>query len=237
MARALELAERGWGRVSRNRLVGAVVVRDGEVVGEGWHDGPWTRHAELVALSAAADQARGAAVFTTLEPCNRSGRTPPCTKALIEAGVARVVVAAVDPDLGEGEPGIGELRAAGIEVSTGVLETQALRQNRAFLKHVRTGRPFVVLKMAGTLDGKAAARDGSSKWITGEAARSDVQRLRAWADAVVVGAGTILADEPSLTVRDAAYADARPPLRVAVDTSGRLPPRGGFFVASRPMLV
>jgi diaminohydroxyphosphoribosylaminopyrimidine deaminase/5-amino-6-(5-phosphoribosylamino)uracil reductase len=218
-------------------MVGAVVVRDDAIVGEGWHEGPGTPHAETVALREAGDLARGATVYSSLEPCNRYGRTPPCTLALIEAGVARVVVGAADPHLGEGEPGVTELRAAGVEVTTGVLEAEAERQNAAFLTHVRTGRPVVVLKMAASLDGRAAASDGSSRWITGEAARADVQRLRAWSDAVVVGAGTALADDPSLTVRDPGFADATPPLRVVVDATGRVPASGHLFDGSTSTLV
>ena len=237
MSRALELAERGWGRVSPNPLVGAVVVRDGEIVGEGWHEGPGTDHAEVAALHAAGDLARGATVVSSLEPCNRYGRTPPCTRALIEAGVARVVVGATDPHLGEGQPGVAELREAGLEVETGVLTAEAERQNAAFLTHVRTGRPFVVLKMAASLDGRAAASDGSSRWITGEAARADVQRLRAWSDAIVVGVGTAIADDPALTVRDPLFAGSSAPLRVVVDSTGRLPASGRLFDGSAPTLV
>ncbi|MBI3648165.1 MAG: bifunctional diaminohydroxyphosphoribosylaminopyrimidine deaminase/5-amino-6-(5-phosphoribosylamino)uracil reductase RibD [Actinobacteria bacterium] len=237
MRRALDLAERGWGRVSPNPLVGAVVVAGDDVVGEGWHEGPGTAHAEAAALREARGRAAGATVYTTLEPCNRFGRTPPCTRALVEARVARVVVGALDPNLGQDSPGVGELRAAGIEVAEGVLESEAERQNVAFLAHVRTGRPFVVLKMAGTLDGRAAARDGSSRWITGDAARADVQRLRAWADAIAVGSGTAVADDPSLTLRAPEFAAARPPLRVLLDTAGRVPARGNLFDGSAPTLV
>jgi diaminohydroxyphosphoribosylaminopyrimidine deaminase / 5-amino-6-(5-phosphoribosylamino)uracil reductase len=237
MRRALELAERGWGHVSPNPLVGAVVAADDEVVGEGWHEGPGTPHAEVVALREAGDRARGSTLFSSLEPCNRYGRTPPCTRAIVDAGVARVVVAATDPNLGPTEPGIAELRAAGIEVVVGVLTDEAERQNAAFRTHVRTGLPSVVLKMAVSLDGKSAARDGSSRWITGEEARGDVQRLRAWADAVVVGAGTAMADDPSLTVRDPRFASAVPPLRVVVNASGRLPAIGRLFDGSTPTLV
>jgi diaminohydroxyphosphoribosylaminopyrimidine deaminase / 5-amino-6-(5-phosphoribosylamino)uracil reductase len=237
MRRALELAERGWGRVSPNPLVGAVVVAGDEVLGEGWHEGPGTPHAEIVALQQAGDGARGSTLLTTLEPCNRFGRTPPCTRAVIDAGVARVVVAAADPNLGPAEPGIAELRGAGIEVSTDVLAEEAERQNAAFLTHVRTGLPSVVLKMAASLDGRTAARDGSSRWITGEEARADVQRLRAWSDAVVVGAGTAVADDPSLTLRDPRLASAVPPLRVVVNASGRLPAEGRLFDGSAPTLV
>jgi diaminohydroxyphosphoribosylaminopyrimidine deaminase/5-amino-6-(5-phosphoribosylamino)uracil reductase len=237
MRRALELAERGWGRVSPNPLVGAVVAAGDEVLGEGWHEGPGTPHAEVVALREAGDRARGSTLFSSLEPCSRYGRTSPCTRAIIDAGVARVVVAATDPNLGPAEPGIAELRAAGIDVAAGVLTEEAERQNAAFLTHVRTGLPSVVLKMAVSLDGKSAARDGTSRWITGGEARDDVQRLRAWADAVVVGAGTAIADDPSLTVRDPRFAHAVPPLRVAVNASGRLPAVGRLFDGSAPTLV
>jgi diaminohydroxyphosphoribosylaminopyrimidine deaminase / 5-amino-6-(5-phosphoribosylamino)uracil reductase len=237
MHRTLELAERGWGRVSPNPLVGALVVADGEVVGEGWHEGPGTPHAEVVALRQAGDRARGSTLLSSLEPCNRYGRTPPCTRAIMDAGVARVVVAASDPNLGPAEPGIAELRAAGIEVAPRVLAEEAERQNAAFLTHVRTGLPSVILKMAASLDGKSAAYDGSSRWITGEGARADVQRLRAWADAVVVGAGTAVADDPSLTVRDPRFASAAPPLRVVVNASGRVPAAGRLFDGSAPTLV
>ena len=239
MRRALELAERGWGRVSPNPMVGALVVddRDGSVLGEGWHEGPGTAHAEVMALAAAGDLSRGATVVCTLEPCNHFGRTPPCTRGLIDAGVARVVVATTDPNLGDDTPGLAELRDAGIEVEHGVMAAESRRLNRAFERHVTSGLPYVTLKMASSIDGKTAATDGSSRWITGEASRADVQRLRAWADAVVVGAGTAIADDPSLTVRDARFADVRVPMRVVVDTAGRVPATGRLFDGSAPTLV
>ena len=239
MRRALELAERGWGRVSPNPLVGAVLVddRDGSVLGEGWHEGSGTQHAEVMALADAGDFARGATLVCTLEPCNHYGRTPPCARALIEAGVARVIVGATDPNLGENTPGLEELRAAGIEVEHGLLAEQSRQLNRAFHRHVTTGLPHVTLKVAASLDGKTAASDGSSRWITGEQARADVQRLRAWSDAVVVGAGTAVEDEPSLSLRDPRFHEARPPLRVVVDTAGRVPARGPLFDDSAPTLV
>ena len=239
MQRALELAERGWGRVSPNPMVGALVVddRDGSVLGEGWHEGPGTAHAEVMALAAAGDLSRGATVVCTLEPCNHFGRTPPCTRGLIDAGVARVVVATTDPNLGDDTPGLAELRDAGIDVEHGVMAAESRRLNRAFERHVTSGLPYVTLKMASSIDGKTAATDGSSRWITGEASRADVQRLRAWADAVVVGAGTAIADDPSLTVRDARFADVRVPMRVVVDTAGRVPATGRLFDGSAPTLV
>ncbi|HEX9299724.1 MAG TPA: bifunctional diaminohydroxyphosphoribosylaminopyrimidine deaminase/5-amino-6-(5-phosphoribosylamino)uracil reductase RibD [Actinomycetota bacterium] len=238
MRRALELAERAWGRVSPNPLVGALVCSPtGDVLGEGWHEGPGTPHAEAVALARAGAGALGATVISTLEPCNRFGRTPPCTTALIEAGVARVIIGATDPDLGDGTPGIAELRDAGIEVVTDVLGQECRELNDAFERHVVTGRPFVILKSAFSFDGKTAASDGTSRWITSDEARADVQRLRAWSDAIVVGSGTVALDDPSLTVRDERYADARPPRRVIVDSAGGLSTATRVFDGSAPTLV
>ena len=237
MRRALELAERGWGRVSPNPLVGCVLVRDGLVVGEGWHEGPGTEHAEAMALRLAGDRAAGATAVVTLEPCAHQGRTPPCAPALVAAGVEAVIAAAGDPNPIVDGSGFQILRDAGLTVERGPLEAEAIRQNLAFRTQVTTGLPFVVLKMASSLDGRAAARDGSSRWISGEAARSDVQRLRAWSDAVVVGSGTALADDPRLTVRDPAFASARPPIRVIVDPSGRVPGDGRAFDAAAPTVL
>ncbi len=237
MRHALEIAIRGWGRVSPNPLVGAVVLSDGLVVGEGWHEGPGTQHAEVMALAAAGDRANGSTVFCTLEPCDHTGRTGPCTRALIHAGVARVVIGAGDPNPVVDGAGVARLREAGVEVVSGVLEERSHRLNEAYERHVATGRPFVTLKMAASLDGKTAAIDGTSRWITGEAARADVQRLRAGADAIVVGAGTALADDPSLTVRDPAWTQARPPLRVVVDTAGRVTAQTRLFDEAAPTLV
>lgn len=237
MRRALELAARGWGRVSPNPMVGCVLVRDGRVVGEGWHEGPGTEHAEAMALRLAGSRAAGATAFVTLEPCTHHGRTPPCAPALIDAGVEAVVVASRDPNPVVDGRGLGALRDAGLEVVEGVGREEAERQNVAFRTHVRTGLPFVVLKMASSLDGKAAARDGSSKWITGPGSRADAQRLRAWGDAIAVGAGTVLADDPALTVRDPALGSARPPLRVVVDATGRVPGDRRSFDPAAPTLV
>ena len=225
MRRVLELAERGRGLVAPNPPVGAVVVRDGRAIGDGFHRGPGTAHAEVVALGEAAVAARGATLYTTLEPCAHFGRTPPCTNAIIDAGIVRVVAALRDPhDIVDGR-GFAQLRDAGLEVTEGVCTAEASRQLRGYVKQVRTGLPFVVLKMAATLDGKVAARDGSSRWITGEEARADAHRLRAESDAILVGSGTALADDPSLTVRDAVRAGT-PPLRVLADTRGRVEPGG-----------
>ncbi|HEX6230576.1 MAG TPA: bifunctional diaminohydroxyphosphoribosylaminopyrimidine deaminase/5-amino-6-(5-phosphoribosylamino)uracil reductase RibD [Actinomycetota bacterium] len=237
MERAIALAERGRGMVSPNPLVGAVVVSsEGRVVGEGLHEGPGTAHAEVLALEAAGEAALGSTLYTSLEPCVHFGRTPPCTAAIARAGVARVVAAVRDPNPVVDGRGFDELRAGGVEVREGVLAEEAARQNEAFVKHVRTGLPFVVWKMAASLDGKVAARDGSSRWITGEAARADVHRLRAWSDAIVVGAGTALVDDPSLTVRDPGYR-GRPPLRVLVDARGRVPATGDLFDDAAQTLV
>jgi diaminohydroxyphosphoribosylaminopyrimidine deaminase/5-amino-6-(5-phosphoribosylamino)uracil reductase len=236
MRRALALAERGRGIVSPNPLVGAVLVREGHVVGEGWHEGPGSPHAEAMAIAAAGEAARGATLHATLEPCDHHGRTPPCTRAILEAGVARVVVAAGDPHPLVDGRGIARLREAGVAVEVGSLHEEAERQNEAFRRHVRAGLPFVVLKMAATLDGKVAARDGSSRWITGEAARAEVHRMRAAADAVVVGAGTALADDPALTVRDPGYR-GEPVLRVLVDARGRVPAGARLFDGAAPTLV
>jgi len=236
MRRALALAERGLGLAPPNPLVGCVLVRDGAVVGEGWHRGRGTDHAEALALAEAGERSRGATAFVTLEPCSHEGRTPPCAPALIEAGVARVVAAIGDPYREVDGRGFRMLRDAGLAVEVGLLAEEAERQNAGFLKHVRSGRPFVTLKLASSLDGKVAARDGSSRWITGPAARADVHRLRAAAGAVAVGAGTAVADDPALTVRLDGY-QGRQPLRVVVDASGRVPPGGVLFDDAAPTLV
>jgi diaminohydroxyphosphoribosylaminopyrimidine deaminase/5-amino-6-(5-phosphoribosylamino)uracil reductase len=238
MRRALELAERGWGSVAPNPMVGAVVVRDDEIVGEGWHQGPRGRpHAEVVALREAGARARGATLVCTLEPCDHTGATPPCTRAIVDAGVARVVVAAGDPNPLVDGRGLRALAEAGVEVVQGPLAEEAHRLNAAFERHVTSGLPFVVLKVASSLDGRAAARDGSSRWITGAESRADAHRLRAWADAIVVGSGTALADDPELTARTPRHPDATTPLRVVLSATGRLPATGRLFDDAAPTLV
>jgi diaminohydroxyphosphoribosylaminopyrimidine deaminase/5-amino-6-(5-phosphoribosylamino)uracil reductase len=238
MREALAVAERGWGHVSPNPMVGAVVLAGDEVVGRGWYEGPrGAPHAEVRALREAGDRARGATVVCTLEPCNHHGATPPCTEALVAAGVARVVVAATDPNPLVDGSGIARLRDAGIEMRAGVLGDEAHRLNAAFERHVTTGTPFVVWKVATSLDGKTAARDGSSRWITSEAARLDAHRLRAWADAIVVGAGTVVADDPSLTARHPELGAAWPPLRVVIDATGSIPASAAIFDGGAPTLV
>lgn len=234
--RALELAERGRGLTSPNPVVGAVVVADGAVVGEGWHAGVGEAHAEPMALAAAGDLARGATLYCSLEPCDHFGRTPPCTQAIIEAGISRVVIGMGDPNPAVDGRGVGHLREAGIEVVENVLKSEAVRINEAYVKHITTGLPFVTLKMAATLDGRIAGSDGSSTWITGEDSRNDVQRMRAASDAILVGAGTAIKDDPRLTVRDPSYR-GHLPIRIVVDGSGRIPDTLVVFDDQAPTIV
>ncbi len=219
--RAFALAERGRRTVSPNPLVGCVLVRDEEVVGEGWHARAGGPHAEIAALEQAGDRAAGSTAYVTLEPCAHTGRTGPCTDALIAAGVARVVAALADPNpLAAG--GAKRLRSHGIAVELDADAGPARRQNEVFLHGLRHARPFVVWKAAASLDGRIAAADGTSQWLTGEEARVRVHALRAEVDAVLVGSGTVLADDPALTVRLPGY-DGRQPLRVVLDRRGRVP--------------
>jgi len=222
MAKALKLAELGRGKTSPNPLVGAVVVKNGEIVGEGYHQKAGTPHAEIHALRAAGERARGAVLYVTLEPCCHYGRTPPCTKAIIDAGIKEVVVAVTDPNPQVAGKGIKILQESGIKVQVGVLEEEARRQNESFFKYIQTKLPFVSLKAAVSLDGKIATGTGDSKWITGEEARLVVHRLRSESDAVLTGIGTVLADDPLLNVRLPGY-QGRQPLRVVVDSSLRIP--------------
>jgi diaminohydroxyphosphoribosylaminopyrimidine deaminase/5-amino-6-(5-phosphoribosylamino)uracil reductase len=222
MARALELAARARGLTSPNPLVGAVIVRDGVAVGEGFHRAAGEPHAEVDALGAAGADARGATMYVTLEPCAHHGRTPPCAPALGAAGIRRVVVATDDPNPLVAGRGYDVLMAAGIEVVRGVLERHAVVMNRMFLTAMRERRPHVTLKAAASLDGKIADAQGASKWITGDAARAHAHQLRSEVDAIVVGIGTVLADDPALTVRlEGRW--PREPLRVVLDSSARTP--------------
>ena len=224
LARAIEVAEHGRGRVSPNPLVGAVVVRDGEVLGEGYHAEFGGFHAEREALAACAGRdTAGATMYVSLEPCCHHGKTPPCTEAIVEAGIARVVVASDDPSEKASGRGLGILRDEGIEVTMagGDLAARARRLNQPFRKHARTGRPWVLFKSAMTLDGKVATRTGDSKWISGEDSRRRAHRWRAECDAVAVGIGTALADDPQLTARVEGV--HRQPRRVVFDSEGRLP--------------
>lgn len=224
MRRAVELAARGRATTLPNPVVGCVLLgENGEVVGEGWHERPGGPHAEVSALLQAGDRAKGGTAVVTLEPCNHTGRTGPCAQALVEAGIRRVVIAVPEPT-GRADGGAEALQAAGVEVESGVLADEAERVNLPWLTAVRRGRPFVTWKFGATLDGRVAAADGSSRWITSEAARADVHRLRAECDAIVAGIGTVLADDPQLTVRPADGAvPGRQPLRVVVDSRGRTP--------------
>ena len=228
MARAGSLAAGVRRATAPNPWVGAVVVADGVVVGEGATAPPGGPHAEVTALAAAGARARGATVAVTLEPCAHHGRTAPCADALIAAGVARVLVGVEDPDPRVAGAGIAALRAAGIEVVVGVGAAAVADQLAPYLHHRRTGRAFCLAKSALSIDGRVAAADGSSRWITGPAARADAHSLRADSGAVVVGAGTALADRPALTVRDA-EAPPAPPLRVLLDAVGRVPADGPLF--------
>ena len=232
----MRLAERGRGRTAPNPPVGALVVSDGEIVGEGWHKGAGAVHAEIEALMNAGGRARGATVYLTLEPCTHQGRTPPCAPRLIEAGIARAVIATSDPNPVEQGAGIRALADAGIEVRTGVLDGEAESLIRGFSKWIRTKTPFVTVKIATTLDGRVAAADGSSKWVTGLASRRDAHRIRAWSDAVVAGIGTILADDPALTCRLRGYTGPQP-LRVVVDSAARTPPTATVLDDAAPTLV
>lgn len=221
MARALQLAARGLYTTSPNPRVGCVIVRDGHVVGAGWHERAGTPHAEIHALKAAGNAARGATVYVTLEPCSHHGRTPPCAEALVNAGVGRVVAAMTDPNPLVAGGGISMLTLAGIVAEVGLLEAAARALNPGFVSRMTRGRPWVRLKTASTLDGKTALANGASQWITGEAARADVQRLRARACAILTGSGTVLADNPRMNVRD--FDIDRQPLRVVVDSALRTP--------------
>lgn len=229
MAQALRLAERGTFTTRPNPMVGCVIAHGADVVGEGWHQRAGGPHAEVFALRQAGERARGATAYVTLEPCAHHGRTPPCALALIEAGVARVVAAMRDPFPQVDGGGFDLLRAAGIAVQSGLMAAQARELNRGFLSRIERGRPWLRLKYGMSLDGRTAMADGTSKWITGAAARADVQRWRARAGAILTGAGTVLADDPSLTVRLAEgreggmqdVPDVPPPLRVVLDTGLR----------------
>jgi diaminohydroxyphosphoribosylaminopyrimidine deaminase/5-amino-6-(5-phosphoribosylamino)uracil reductase len=229
MQRALRLAARATGRTSPNPMVGTVVVRGGEVVGEGYHHAAGEPHAEVSALEKAGDAARGATLYTTLEPCAHHGRTPPCVDAIVKAGVRRVVAAMRDVDPRTDGKGFRQLKASGIEVEQGVLEAEALRLNEGFVSRVRRGRPFVLVKLATTLDGRVTAK--GRRYLVGKRALREVHRLRDRSDAVLVGIGTVLADDPMLTVREV---KGRDPLRVIVDTDARTPPTAKVVRAKDP---
>jgi diaminohydroxyphosphoribosylaminopyrimidine deaminase/5-amino-6-(5-phosphoribosylamino)uracil reductase len=222
MQRALKLAHRGLGRTSPNHLVGAVVVKEGKVVGEGYHERAGAPHAEIHALQQAGANAQGSTLYLNLEPCAHYGRTPPCTQTIINAGVRRVVAAISDPNPLVAGKGFAALRTAGIEVKIGLLRKEAKQLNEFFIKYITTGYPFVTLKVAMSLDGKIASFTGDSRWITGEKARHHVHNLRNQYDAVLVGIGTVLMDNPQLTTR-LPGGQGRDAVRVVVDSQLRLP--------------
>lgn len=235
MRRALRLAARGRGKTSPNPMVGAVIVTRGRLAGEGYHRRAGGPHAEVWALREAGPAARGASLYVTLEPCSYHGRTPPCTEALIEAGLRRVVVACTDPNPLVNGKGVRRLRRSGIEVAVGVLEQEAQDLNAAYCKHVTTGLPLVSLKAAMSLDGKIATPSRESKWITGVRARAEAHRLRARHDAVLTGVETVLADDPKLTVR---MSRGSTPLRVVADSRARTPAAARLLTADgRPPVI
>lgn len=244
MAQALRLAERGLFTTQPNPRVGCVIAHGEEVVGSGWHRRAGGPHAEVFALREAGERARGATAYVTLEPCAHQGRTPPCADALVEAGIARVVVAAVDPFPRVAGRGCDRLRAAGVEVDMGLLREEARELNCGFFSRLERGRPFVRVKLAMSLDGRTALANGESKWLTGEAARADVQRWRVRSSAILTGSGTVLADDPHLTVRpdslSASAGDERDeyaPLRVVLDRQLRTPAGSHVLDGAAPTLL
>ncbi|UNK48937.1 bifunctional diaminohydroxyphosphoribosylaminopyrimidine deaminase/5-amino-6-(5-phosphoribosylamino)uracil reductase RibD [Lysobacter sp. S4-A87] len=236
MAQALRLAERGAYTTKPNPMVGCVIAHGDEIVGEGWHQRAGEPHAEVFALRAAGERARGATAYVTLEPCAHTGRTGPCAEALIAAGVTRVVAAMRDPFPQVDGAGFERLKAAGIAVDSGLMETQARALNRGFLSRVERGRPWLRVKLATSLDGRSALASGESKWISGEASRLDVQHWRARAGAIVTGAGTVLADDPALTVRLEDDTPFIAPLRVVLDPGLATVARGRVREGDAPTL-
>ena len=236
MAQALRLAERGAYTTKPNPMVGCVIARGDDVVGEGWHQRKGGPHAEVFALQAAGVRAKGATAYVTLEPCAHTGSTGPCADALVASGVSRVVAAMRDPFPKVDGAGFTRLRDAGIDVASGLMEAQARALNRGFLSRIERGRPWVRVKLASSLDGRTAMANGDSKWISGEAARADVMRWRARAGAILTGAGTVLADDPSLTVRLEDDTPFVPPLRVVLDPGLATIARGKVREGDAPTL-
>jgi len=234
MKRALRLAEAGRGRTSPNPVVGAVLVKKGKVVGEGYHAKIGEAHAEIIALRQARDKARGAVLYLNLEPCTHYGRTPPCVPQVIKAGVKRVVIGMEDPNPLVNGKGIEALRKSGLDVKVGVLEKKCRRLNEAFCKYILKKEPFVVLKVAATLDGKIATRNGDSKWISGEASRRFVHKLRDQVDGVLVGIGTVLRDDPLLTAR---MKEGREPYRIVLDSRLKIPEEAKVFEHSPSKVI
>ncbi len=243
MQRALRLARRGLYTTQPNPRVGCVLVKDNVSVGEGWHQRAGEGHAEVLALRAAADNARGATAYVTLEPCSHTGKTPPCVDALLHAGVRKVIAAMQDPNPLVAGKGLQRLRDNGVEVACGLLEAQARALNPGFIKRMETGLPYVRVKLAMSLDGRTAMASGESKWITGEAARNDVQKLRAQSSAILTGIDTVLADDPRLDVRISSEHDdvVQPivvqPMRVVVDSALRMPPAAAMLQTPGKVLI
>jgi diaminohydroxyphosphoribosylaminopyrimidine deaminase / 5-amino-6-(5-phosphoribosylamino)uracil reductase len=239
MQRALALAARGLTTTQPNPRVGCVIAQRGRIVGEGWHEHAGEAHAEVLALRAAGAQAAGATAYVTLEPCSHQGRTPPCTDALIQARVARVVYAVADPNPLVNGRGEAVLRAAGVTVESGLMQQEAAELNVGFMQRMRTGRPWVRVKLAMSLDGRTALESGLSQWLTGPAAREDVHRWRARSSAIMTGVSTVLADDPRLNVRlpEEGASEQRPPLRVVLDGALRTPPEARLFTAAGEVLI
>ena len=237
MARALVLAERGLETTQPNPRVGCVLAQAGQIVGEGWHERAGEAHAEVRALNDAGERARGATAYVTLEPCSHHGRTPPCVNAIIAAGITRVVFAIEDPDPRVRGQGAQALTDAGIAVDCGLMQAEARALNPGFIKRMKLGTPWVRVKLAMSLDGRTALASGASRWITGEAARSDVQRWRARSSAVLTGVGTVLADDPQLDVRLPGRTATRQPLRVVLDSSLRTPALARLLGTAGEVLV
>lgn len=236
MHKALCLAEQGVFSTAPNPRVGCVLVKDGQIVGEGFHQYAGQPHAEVYALRQAGEKARGATAYVTLEPCAHYGRTPPCAKALCEAGVAEVYIACTDPNPLVAGKGIAMLHEAGIKTHVGLLQAKALWLNRGFFKRMRTGKPWVKLKLAASLDGKTALANGQSQWITGELARADVQRERLMSDAIIAGTGSVIHDKARLTARHQSALRVEP-LRVLIDSQQRATPDLPFFQETSPILL
>ena len=237
MERALELARQALGTTSPNPAVGAVIVRDGRVIGEGYTQPPLGPHAEIVALGQAGGEARGASLYVTLEPCSHHGRTPPCAEAVMTAALAEVRVAMLDPDPQVDGRGVRQLEAAGLAVRLGEGEAQARRLNEAYIKHRTTGFPFVIAKFATSLDGRIAAASGDSRWVAGTQARDWAHRIRTQVDAILVGSNTVIVDDPLLTARPEGIESPRQLLRVVVDSRGRTPPTAKVLTGPAKTLV
>ncbi|MCX7919504.1 MAG: bifunctional diaminohydroxyphosphoribosylaminopyrimidine deaminase/5-amino-6-(5-phosphoribosylamino)uracil reductase RibD [bacterium] len=222
MRLALELAKKGYGTTSPNPMVGAVLVKNGKIVGQGYHHYAGGAHAEIIALEQAGAQAKGATLYVTLEPCCHYGKTPPCTDRIIQSGITKVIVAVRDPNPLVNGKGIKQLRNAGVTVAVGIHESEAKKLNEPFFKYIRTGLPYGILKLGMSFDGKIATRTGESRWITSAVSRHDVHYLRAGVDAIIVGANTVIHDDPELTVRIPQY-HGRQPKRIVVDSIARVP--------------